>query len=233
MTTSATASPQVQVAKHRMNSVSLVGTVHDELGRANVSELRAILERIRPEVIFLEVPLAAFDDYYVICSRGNLESIAVRRYRDSHQVKLGPVDRPTPAGEFFENAEHLRKRIWEESPEYRQLIAWDSACISAHGFAYLNSEGCSNLWSDIYKEMLSAIRRIDDSRLVEIFELWKETIDLRENEMMKNIEKYCEANTFDKGAFLVGAAHRQPIIDKSKVQSSVDSNSMQWDFSVR
>ena len=81
-----------------MNSVSLVGTVHDELGRANVSELRAILERIRPEVIFLEVPLAAFDDYYVICSRGNLESIAVRRYRDSHQVKLVPVDRPTPAG---------------------------------------------------------------------------------------------------------------------------------------
>src|SRR5947208_862674 len=58
-------SPQVQVAKHRMNSVSLVGTVHDEFGRANVSELRAILERIRPEVIFLEVPLAAFDDYYV------------------------------------------------------------------------------------------------------------------------------------------------------------------------
>jgi hypothetical protein len=81
--------------------------------------------------------------------------------------------------------------------------------------------------------MLSAIRRIDDSRLVEIFELWKETIDLREKEMMKNIEEYCGANTFDKGAFLVGAAHRQPIIDKSRVQSSVDSNSMQWDFSVR
>src|SRR5437762_14377284 len=104
MTTSATASPQVQVAKHRMNSVSMVGTVHDELGRANVSELRAILERIRPEVIYLQAPLAALDDYYVICSRSNLESIGVRRYRDSQQLKLVPVDRPTPVGVLIDKA---------------------------------------------------------------------------------------------------------------------------------
>jgi hypothetical protein len=38
-----------------MNCVSLICTVH-ELGLANVSELRAILDRIQPEVIFLEVP---------------------------------------------------------------------------------------------------------------------------------------------------------------------------------
>lgn len=69
-----------------MNCVSLVGTVHDELGRVNASELCAILERIRPEVIFLEVPLAAFDDYYVMCRRSNLESIAVRRYRESQRA---------------------------------------------------------------------------------------------------------------------------------------------------
>jgi hypothetical protein len=187
------------------------------------------LERIRPEVIFLEVPLAAFDDYYVICRRSNLESTAVRRYRENHQIKLVPVDRPTPASEFFENAEYLRKRIWEESSEYRRLIALDSACISARGFSYLNSESCGNLWSDVYKEMLSAIRRIGDSRLVEIFEFWKETIDLREREMMKAIEEYLGANIVDKGAFLVGAAHRRLIIDKSLIASS----SVQWDLSVR
>jgi hypothetical protein len=177
----------------------------------------------------LEVPLAAFDDYYVICRRSNLESIAVRRYRENHQVKLVPVDRPTPASEFFENAEYLRKRIWEESPEYRGLIALDSANISARGFSYLNSESCGNLWSDVYNEMLSTIRRIGDSRLVEIFELWKETIDLREREMMRKIEEYLGANTVDKGAFLVGAAHRQLIIDKSLIAS----NSVQWDLSIR
>jgi hypothetical protein len=47
-----------------MNSVSLVCTVHEESGCASVAKLHAILERIQPEVIFLEVPPAAFDDYY-------------------------------------------------------------------------------------------------------------------------------------------------------------------------
>ena len=39
-----------------MNRVALVRTVHDEVGQANVLELHAILERIQPEVVFLEVP---------------------------------------------------------------------------------------------------------------------------------------------------------------------------------
>jgi hypothetical protein len=35
-----------------MSGVSLVCTVHEDMGLANVSELRAILERIQPEAIF-------------------------------------------------------------------------------------------------------------------------------------------------------------------------------------
>jgi len=215
-----------------MNCVSLICTVHDEVGLANVSELRAVLERVRPEVIFLEVPLAALDDYYVICSRSNLESLAVRTYRENRPVKLVPVDLPTPEAEFFEKVDYLHRRIRAESPEYRQLMARDTACMRAHGFAYLNSEDCSSLWSDAYMEMLSTIRRLDDATLMEIFDSWKETIDHRENEMMKNVQEYCRANTFDVGVFLVGAAHRQPIIDKSREELSIDSN-MRWDFSAR
>jgi hypothetical protein len=45
-----------------MTRISLIGTVHGESGRANVSALVAILERIRPEVIFLELPTDAFED---------------------------------------------------------------------------------------------------------------------------------------------------------------------------
>lgn len=229
MTTSAAAN--AQNTRPRIISVSLVSIVHGELGRANVSELHALLERIRPEIIFLEAPLGAFRDYYVIYSRKNLESIAIKGYRESHPVKLVPVDLPTPGAEFFENIEYLHKKIGEESPEYQQLMAKDTACISALGFAYLNSERCSKLWFNAYKEMQSTIRRLDESRLTEIFELWTKTNDFREREMMKNIQEYCGANTFDRGAFLVGAAHRQPIIDKSKEQSSVGSNKMEWDFS--
>jgi hypothetical protein len=48
--------------------------------------------------------------------------------------------------------------------------------------------------------------------------------------MMENIQKYCKENAFDKGVFLVGAAHRQVVIDISKGQSAIDSTRIQWDF---
>jgi len=47
--------------------------------------------------------------------------------------------------------------------------------------------------------------------------------------MMKNIRKYCRENTFNCGVFLVGAAHWQPTIEKSKEQTA-NSTSIQWDF---
>jgi hypothetical protein len=216
--------------KHGKNSVSLVCTVHEEMGLANVSELRAILERIQPEVIFLEVPPAAFDDYYENCSRRNLESMAVRQYRQGHQINLVPVDLPTPTEEFFSNHEYLRERIRKESPEYRRLIKWDSDCIRGYGFAYLNSQHCSELWLKVYKEMVSTIKRINDPRLVEICDLWNKTLYRREKEMMENIQKYCTENIFDTSAFLVGAAHRQVVIDISREQSDIDSIRMRWDF---
>jgi hypothetical protein len=213
-----------------MSSVSLVCTVHEDMGLANVSELRAILERIQPEAIFLEVPPAAFDDYYENCSRQNLESLAVRQYRQNHQVKLIPVDLPTPTEDFFLDHEYLRGRIREESPEYRRLMKWDSDCVRGYGFAYLNSEYCSELWLNAYKEMESTIKRINDPRLVEIFDTWNKTLYRREREMMENIKKYCGENTFERGVFLVGAAHRHVVIDISREQSAIDSTNIQWDF---
>src|SRR2546430_14550683 len=83
-----------------MKRVSVVGTRHEEKGRANSSELLAILERIKPEIIFLEWPPAAFDAYFN-GDPGNLEAIAVTRYCEDHNVDLIPVDLPTPGGDFF------------------------------------------------------------------------------------------------------------------------------------
>jgi hypothetical protein len=213
-----------------MSSVSVICTVHEEMGLANISELRAILERIQPEVIFLEVPPVAFDDYYENCSRQNLESVAVTQYRQGRQVDLVPVDLPTPTEDFFSDHEYLRRRIREESPEYRRLMKWDSDCVRGYGFAYLNSEHCSELWLNVYQDMASTIKRINDPRLVEICDLWNKTQYRREKEMMESIRKHCRANIFDTGVFLVGAAHRQAVIELSRDESAIDSTKMQWDF---
>ena len=109
-----------------MKRVSVVGTVHGEKGRANSSELLTILERIKPEVIFLECPSAAFDDFFND-THWNLEAIAVSRYRESHRIDLIPVDLPTPEQTFFTNSQHLYERIERTSPEYCRLVDEHSA----------------------------------------------------------------------------------------------------------
>jgi hypothetical protein len=215
-----------------MTCISLVCTVHEEKGVANASELFAILEHLRPEVIFLEVPRAAFDDYIKASSGQSLESKAIGRYQKSFQAELVPADLPTPGEDFFKNNQYLFERIEAASYEYRRLIDLHSSQVRAHGFAYLNSEQCANLWTDVYTEILSAIGRIADQRLVELYKLWNETIDLRDQEMVKNIQKYCRDRTFDRGVFLVGASHRKSIMQRSKEPSTADVPRIRWDFDL-
>ena len=104
-----------------MTRVRLVGTFHEARGLVTIPRLLAILERIRPEVIFLEIPAAAFDDY----SRGirsNLESAAARKYRDRGAVNLVAVDLLTPDAAFFRDGEYLFGVIERRSPDYRRLV---------------------------------------------------------------------------------------------------------------
>ena len=212
-----------------MKRVSVVCTVHEESGLANIEGLLAILESIKPEVIFLEVPCAAFGDYFSR-TRWNLESQAVGRYRDSHHVDLVPVDLPTPSQNFFRENQDLFERIERRSSEYCRLLDRHRQYVSAHGFVYLNSDQCSALFSQLHQAMLTAIAELADDRLVQLYELWNRTNELRDKEMMKNIESYSKDSAFSIGAFLVGAAHRQSIVDLSRRQLGADSSTVQWDF---
>src|SRR3989475_6755392 len=140
-----------------MKRVSVVGTVHEEKGRANASGLVGILERIKPEVIYLEIPSATFDDHFN--GNRNLESTAVSRYRENHRVDLIPVDLPTPDEDFFTKYRDLNRRIERTSRDYRRLVDRHSQNVTAHGFAYLNSKDCSDLFSQLHEAMLAAIEK--------------------------------------------------------------------------
>ena len=112
-----------------MTRVLVVCTVHRETGLANVSELQAILERIGPEVIFLELP-SADGDRYLDGIRGTPESIAASRYRALHPVAVVPVDVPAPGDEFKRQVDTLFDSIEEVlcgagAEEFlRGLMAW-------------------------------------------------------------------------------------------------------------
>jgi hypothetical protein len=214
-----------------MKYISLVCTVHEEEGLANIPKLCEILERIRPEVIFLECPPNALDQYLNGCTTNKLESVSVRQYRASNSVELVAVDLPTPDDRFFSDYRYLQERIAGKISESQRLVAWNKNYVRDRGFAYLNSEQCSKMRSEINADARAVVGSFKDQRLTEILELCNRTDDLRENEMMENILKYCGENSFEKGAFLIGAAHRHSIIDKSKRVSGEYPNHIQWDFS--
>ena len=212
-----------------MKRVLVVCTVHRETGLANVTELQAILERIRPEVVFLELPSADFDGY-LDGTHGTLESIAASRYRAIHPVALVPVDLPAPGDEFKRNIDHLFDRIEEASSEYNGLNSLNSQSVSAYGFAYLNSASSSTIWSAIQQAMRTTIDELGDRRLVDLYALWADANDRREMAMMKSIEDYARQNPFNTGVLLVGLAHRQSIIDKSRMGYRHGLPRVQWDF---
>jgi hypothetical protein len=48
--------------------------------------------------------------------------------------------------------------------------------------------------------------------------------------MLKNIGRYCKENVFEKGVFLVGAAHAVGIVKAIKKGAVVDSHLPAWTF---
>ena len=212
-----------------MTRVWLVGTVHEEKGLACVSALQAILERIRPEVIFLEVPPVGLDAF-LNAPPSNLESTAVRRYREGHNAALVPVDLPTPVEAFFRNNRYLFERIEKASYDYGRLVDLNSQYVAAHGFSYLNSERCSQRWTDVYVAMRVAVEQLADRRLTELHDLWTTTNELRDQAMLQGIEDYSKLQPFETGVLLVGVAHRQSILDKSRKERAAVSLSIEGDI---
>ena len=211
-----------------MTRVSVVGTVHEEDGLASVSELLPILERIQPEVIFLECPPEVFDQY--LRNPRKLESVAAKRYRESHNVVLIPVDLATPEVDFFRRHRALHDRLWRSSSEYGQLVYRDGECVRAYGFAYLNSELYIERCAKRHEVTLTAINKLADATLDENYALWTSTNKDRDRAMMENIRRHCSQASIKRAVLLVGAAHRQSMMNLARLEADGDSSGVQWDF---
>jgi hypothetical protein len=212
--------------------VSLLGTVHAESGQANIMALHLILERLAPDAIFAEVPPAE-GDRYIDGSHGNLESIAVARYRQSHHVAVVPVDLAKPDEEFFRNAEDMFRKVERTSPDYRRMFDRHSLDIRKEGFSYLNSDRCVRALTDIHIEVLATLDWIRVPQLHEVYAAWNRQNELRDTGMMRNIQNYAASNRFVHGLFLVGAAHRKSIADKARTMSRAHSPWIDWELDVR
>jgi len=206
-----------------MYKITFVSTVHEENGKCNTDELYKILEKVNPEVIFLE----ALDDTYsnyekmVFSSFGvyhrKLEIRAIQKFCLNNSCEYIPV-LDNGLSDSFE-------RKYDKVCQYREiqeLIDNFNFLASEYGFNFLNS--------------IESINHQDQMRILESklsinpeLELdFNLDIDEYENSMMRNIYSYCKNNKFNSAIFMCGVAHRKSIIEKIEKFSAHEHVNINW-----
>jgi hypothetical protein len=213
-----------------MMRISVIGTYHGECGAVSALALLQILERIQPQVIFAEIPRSHIREW-MDGSHGTVESAAVARYAETYSVDVIPVDLPEPDASFFRDYEEVSRAIERTSPAFRHLVDLNTDRMRRGGFSYLNSDESIQTWAEIYREELETIEYIGNSRLRDIYSHVRELMERRDLEMLRNIRAYCVSTTSTRGAFLVGAAHRKSLTEKTCAVDESTTAGITWDWS--
>jgi hypothetical protein len=193
--------------------VTLVNTVHGERGAVTVAALVDLLERISPDVVFAEIP-RSYTAGYIDGTPGDLESRAVAEYGLRHRVSIVPVDREKPDDEFFRVTRELFELVERRSRDYRNLVDRHTEYTAQGGLRYLNTDECAQVLFAIRSEVRDTIYWMRTPHLHAVYDCWLQEIELRDQEMIGNINSYAAESDLASGVFLVGAAHRKSIIEK-------------------
>jgi hypothetical protein len=226
-----------------MSTITLIATGHKENGLCNSQELFKIIEQIRPDVIFEEIPPGKFEAVYAGTRQESLEVKSIKAYLQKYpDVHHYPVD--------LDIEQAIEKEIKFEvdgipficndySDEYNNLDRQMSHWKEFGGFPFLNSDQCSEIISRkkvLEKQILDALKKdknqtaMDHERLGLAYKHWIDQNDDRENEMLRNIYSYMESKKYAKALFLVGAAHRKSIMQKIHEYESKVKIKFNWTF---
>ncbi len=209
--------------------VTLISTVHGDSGRATSEALVALLERLKPRVVFAEIPKEKAKQY-TDGSHGNLESLAVADFATRHPIVVVAVDHDEPDEQFFRSTKVVFDRVERVSRDYRNLCDSHSAAVRTGGLRYLNSEECVQACLNLHNEVRASIEYLRATELHPVYDSWIEKNDLRDRVMLANIAAFAADSELATGVFLVGAAHRNSILEK--VRSGLGGARAQVDWQL-
>ncbi len=211
-----------------MKKINLISTSHKEKGHCNSNELYEIIEAIKPDIIFEEIPSSKFDAYYKEHSVSTLETNAIRTYLQVHQIEHIPVDDYDLTTISYADVNYMFEKILNNSIEYCSLLENQYILASKYGFTYLNSNQCSEAFEKQHIIEQDVIKNINDEKLFYTYKLWTEFIDKRENEITNKIYSYSKTHRHKNAIFFIGAEHRKSIIRKIKEYKSKEE--INWKF---
>lgn len=206
-----------------MHNITFISTIHKENGKCNANELCKIIEKIEPEVVFLEALSDTYSEYQreLFSSWGvlheQLEIKALQKYHYKNNFKYIPVLDTGLADTFSEKYKLVCKNLKQQS-----MIDGYRALIAEKGFPLLNSN------ESIYREMKMRLleKEIINGRTIE--HSFDKDIESYENSMIENIYSYCKTDNFKTAVFMCGVAHRKSIIKKIKFKNDNNQIKINW-----
>ncbi len=208
-----------------MYNITLLSTVHKEIGKCNSEELYKIFQSINPDVIFLEAFENSYSQYHQMLFsqfgvyQERLEIKAIQAYSQNHPFEYVPVLDIGLSDEF-----EKKITIVSENKDYQILLDKYISLEMNGGFQFLNSERNIALQEEM-RELENCIIKN------EIFhQKVNASIDTYENSMLRNIYSFCKEKPFNKAIFMCGAAHRKTIIQKIVEYEAKENPKLNWIF---
>lgn len=208
-----------------MYNITLISTVHKEIGKCNSEELYRIFQSISPDVIFLEAFENSYSQYHQMLFsqfgvyQERLEIKAIQAYSQNHIFEYVPVLDIGLSDEF-----ETKLEIVSENIDYQMLLDSYISLEKEDGFLFLNSKE-----QVAYQEQMRELeKRITDNNL--LHQKANESIDAYEHSMLRNIYSFCKDNSFKMAIFMCGAGHRKTITQKIEEYETKEGLKLNWTF---
>lgn len=206
-----------------MPSITFISTVHKENGKCSAEDLCKILEKITPDIVFLEALEDTYSKYQQITFSNfgvfheKLEIKALQKYRCIYQFEYVPV-----LGKGLNNSFEEKFNLVCQNIHFQKMIDNFNSLAYKKGFDFLNSEESIKLQEEM--------RMYGDNILMgnELNQTFNNDIDKYENSMMSNIYSFCNTTKFNNAVFMCGVAHRKSIIDKIETFQENGSSEVRW-----
>lgn len=206
-------------------SITLISTVHKEIGKCNYYELYKIIESINPDVIFLEAFENSYSKYHQMLFsqfgvyQERLEIKAIQAYSQNHTFEYVPVLDIGLSDEFEKII-----AIVSENTNYQKILDNYNLLETVRGFQFLNSKKQIAL----QEEMRELENRIIDNKIMH--QKTNENIDAYEHSMLRNIYSFSKEKSYNKAIFMCGAGHRKTITQKILEYETKETLKLNWIF---
>jgi hypothetical protein len=204
----------------------VVCSVHRERGSCNAGTLLHLLQHLAPSIIFAESKPAE------LALPQSVEGGALRAYVAHHQCRVVPVDDvEVPPDHLATLAAELApvfRYVEQASDDYRALKDLGDHDSFMYGFEYLNSRAFAALNARLEGIEDQVIGQSLNEPLIRALKEWRLLHELREQGMVSNIYRYSREMAFDRGVFLVGAAHKHGVLKKAALAAVADAVPIAW-----